>query len=57
MKAYDVWFKKTAVARKVYIWTRFADSKEAATESAEKALNDEYFGSAELLDVVEQVNN
>ena len=54
MKEYDVWFKKAAASRKVYVWIRFAENRIAAIESAEKALKEEYFGDAILFDVVEK---
>ena len=56
MKAYDIWFKKAAKARKVYVWTRYAENAEQARESALNALNDEYYGEAELVSVIERVN-
>ena len=57
MKAYDIWFRKSVVARKVYVWTRHADDEQAARESAQRALDEEYYGEPELLDLVEVPSN
>jgi hypothetical protein len=51
MTAYTIRFKKSPRAA-VQTWTRFAASIEAATVSASRALDQEFFGRAVLVEVV-----
>lgn len=49
LTAFAVTYKQHATARKLYTWVRFADSVEAATESALNALDTEFYGEAVLV--------
>ena len=53
MKKFTIKFKKTKNAKAVMTWERFATSAAEAKTSAEKALDEEYFGKAVLLSVEE----
>ena len=56
LKRYDIWFVKPSGTDRVQKWERFAENKEQARESALRALDGEYYGKAELLDVVERTD-
>ena len=53
LKSYEIRYKKTARARTILTWTRFAPSEQAARASATKALNETYYGDAVLVSVEE----
>lgn len=53
MKKFAITFKKTAAARKVFVWERFAATIEDATASVLRALDAEYPGTAVLVSIVE----
>jgi len=52
MKAYMVTWTKSPKSRRFYTWIRYAETLEAAAESATRAIDEETFGEGILINVI-----